>query len=108
MSTLRVHAMNPRTLVWLCGQQGGKQPAEFANGNVTCRVCLYRLGLYVPLSKLRYHQQQDPNYWPDIDARSRIARIKQFAGHTVQCVGCGFARQPFTRCPQCGLAGGKP
>lgn len=34
------------------------QPRVFeTEGNpVTCRVCLYRMGLYVPLSKLHEHQ----------------------------------------------------
>lgn len=49
-----VHAVSKRTGMWLCGT---RLPLPLpANGNVTCRVCLYHLGLYVPLSKLREHQ----------------------------------------------------
>jgi hypothetical protein len=37
----------------LCGTAG--TTTEYT-ANVTCRICLYRLGLYVPLVKLREHQ----------------------------------------------------
>jgi hypothetical protein len=47
------------TAVWARKQCTVRAPVfrySTDNSAVTCRVCLYHLGFYVPLSKLREHQ----------------------------------------------------
>lgn len=46
----------------ICGQAvRGTRTVTCAEG-VTCRVCLYHLGLYVPLVKLREHQNANAQH----------------------------------------------
>jgi hypothetical protein len=47
----------------LCGARTVWRYVGTADDTPTCRRCLYRLGLYVPLVKLREHQAESRRIW---------------------------------------------
>lgn len=58
-------------------------------GLVTCRVCLYHLGLYVPLVKLREHQDAESA------GRAKYGKRDPFYAPPPLCMGCGRLLVPF-------------
>jgi hypothetical protein len=56
---LKIHAFDrdPHGVRYpLCASRGRGLRFSYYGEVVDCRICLYRLGLYVPLLKLREHQ----------------------------------------------------
>lgn len=58
-------------------------------GAVTCLVCLYHLGLYVPLVKLREHQNAESA------GRARYGKRDPYYAPQPHCMGCGRLLVPF-------------
>lgn len=66
---LKIHFGPPA----ICGQAVRGTRNVTCQEAVTCRVCLYHLGLYVPLVKLREHQI---NQWVrEVDQRSNTRNV---------------------------------
>lgn len=64
--------------------------------DVTCLVCLYHLGLYMPLVKLREHQSEQS--W----GRASYGKRDPFYAPPPTCMGCGRLLVPTAaglRCP---------
>jgi hypothetical protein len=74
MRKFKVHARacGPQGTGWrsLCGTDGT------TGEDVTCHICLFRLGLYVPLVKLREHQA-----WNKFSALPRGTTTAAWAAH---------------------------
>ena len=76
--------------------------AEYLKELVDCRVCMYHLGLYIPLSKLREHQLK--NGMPDWYTAAAMPFIPYELTEAGFCRACGASiphRVGEGRCSEC-------
>ena len=78
MRAEKVHATRePPYCFAVCGDDRAKAWATPATGDVTCLRCLFYLGLYVPLVKLKEHQaQRRDGYTDEMTEKKRTRRCR--------------------------------
>lgn len=82
----------------------GLQYAEYVKEVVDCHVCLYHLGCYIPLSKLREHQLKNGKPTDPHDPGSCTCEPHEGPYHAASCPrsrywnSCKFSQQLFGVC----------